>query len=179
MKRNIIGILIVVLVGLLCLNAFQARRINVQQKQYEYAINNIKSLNDTLNDQCIALQLSCDQLRYFNDSTIHELDSLRRELKIKDNKIKQLGRVKQEVYVHDTLRLMDTVFVNDFSLDTCLGDQWYQTCLSMDYPNCISVDNTMNLNTDCLLYVKRETINPPCKTWIGRLFQKKHNVYTM
>lgn len=179
MKKYIIGIIIALFCGLACLNVYQYNRYNTRQQQYEYAINNIKSLNNTLNDQCIALQLSVDQLEYFNDSTIRQLDSLRKELKIKDNRIKQLGRIKQEVYIHDTLRLKDTVFVNSFSLDTCLGDEWYQTCLSLEYPSCISVDNTMNLNTDCLLYVKRETVNPPCKTWLGRLFQKKHNVYTM
>ena len=29
------------------------------------------------------------------------------------------------------------------------------------------------------MHVTRETVNPPCKTWIGRLFQKKHNVYNV
>lgn len=179
MKKYIIIILIALICGLTCLNMYQCNRYNNEREQYEYAINNIKSLNNQLNDRCIALQLSVDQLSYFNDSTIQQLDSLRKELKIKDNKIKQLGRIQQKVYIYDTLVLQDTILQTNLSLDTCFGDQWYTICLSLQYPGCISVDNTMNLNTDCLLYVKRETVNPPCKTWIGRLFQKKHNVYTM
>ena len=179
MRKYIIGILIALLAVVTGLSTYQYYKEHNLRIDYEYAINNIKAQNRTLNQDCIALQLRIDEFQYFTDSTIHELDSMRRELKIKDDKIKQLSRTKQKVFIHDTLTLFDTIFQNDVCVDTCIGDEWYETCLSLNYPNNIEICNSVNLKTDCFLYITRETVRPPCKTWIGRLFQKKHNVYNV
>ena len=51
---------------------------------------------------------------------------MRVELGIKDNKIKQLQRLKQNIYINDTIFIYDTIFDNqDFAIDTCIGDEWY------------------------------------------------------
>ena len=131
-----------------------------------------------MNEKCIAFQYRIDQLDYVNDKSIRQLDSLRNELKIKDSKIKQMGKIREKVYITDTLTVHDTIFKDEeFVLDTTLGDKWYSNRLHMEYPNVISSTIDVTTNQSCFLHVTREPINTSCKTWIGRLFQKKHDVY--
>lgn len=96
---------------------------------------------------------------------------MRKQLGIKDKKIQQMSKVKEKIYIVDSVVIHDTIFDKpDFVLDTCLGDEWYQNCLHMAYPNEISSQININTDLSCFIHTTRETIKPPCKTWIGRLF---------
>ena len=178
MKKNI-GIIVtfILLIGLVIL---QSVRFNNKVAQYEIAVSNNKAYEaqlDVLKEESKVFQFSVEQLKHLNDSTIKELDSVRKQLGIKDKQIQQMSKVKEKVYIVDTLIINDTIFENpSFSLDTCLGDEWYQNCFHLAYPNEISSQIDINTDTDCFIHASRETINPPCKTWIARLFQKKHTV---
>lgn len=175
MKKNIIFI-IVLLAAIVC-GGLLLRSNNNLKNQYQIAVANNKAYEAQLTEQKNVFQFTVSQLNYINDSTVKELDSLRKELKIKDKQIMQMGKIKEKVYITDTLRFTDTIFKEvDFSLDTCLGDKWYTNCLHLEYPNQISSELNVTNDLSCFIYAKRETINPPCKTWIGRLFQKKHTV---
>ena len=146
-------------------------------KKYEIAEANVKAYNAQLTEQKQMFQFTVDQLQYINDSTVKELDSIRKELKIKDSKIKQMGKIKEYVYINDTIRLTDTLFKEpSLNIDTCLGDQWYTNCLHLKYPNIIGSSISVNTDLNCFIHSKREPVNTPKKTWIGRLFQKKHTV---
>lgn len=153
------------------------------EKSYNQAVQNNKAYESQLNmvnEENKAFQFTIDQLEYINDNSIRQMDSLRRELGIKDKKLKQMGKIKEYVYITDSITVHDTIFGDpEFKLDTCLGDEWYHNHLYLEYPNRIS--STIDINTDqnVLLYTTRETINPPKKTWIGRLFQRKHDVYNV
>lgn len=178
MKNTLItAMIIAALVGLLI---YQFAMLDMQQDKYNIAMQNNKayaSQIDELNNEKKAFLLTIDQLCYMNDKSINELDSMRRELKIKDKQIMQMSKIKEKIYITDTLKLIDTFFKEpNFRLDTCLGDKWYTNCLHLAYPNQISSELNVNTDLNCFIYTKRETINPPCKTWIGRLFQKKHTV---
>ena len=175
MKKNIIFIVILLAIisGVLILIHNNS---NLKNK-YQVAVANNKAYEAQLTEQKKVFQFTIDQLNYINDSTIKELDSLRKELKIKDKQIMQMGKIKERIYIVNTLKHTDTIFKEpDFSLDTCLGDKWYTNCLHLAYPNHISSELDVNTDLNCFIYAKKETINPPCKTWIGRLFQKKHTV---
>lgn len=175
MKKNIIFV-IVLLVVIVCVGML-VRSNNNLKNQYQIAIANNKAYESQLTEQKNVFQFTVNQLNYINDSTVKELDSLRKELKIKDKQIMQMGKIKEKVYITDTLRFTDTIFKEaNFSLDTCLGDKWYTNCLHLEYPNQISSELNVTNDLNCFIYTKRETINPPCKTWIGRLFQKKHTI---
>ena len=170
-------ITIFLLVGvILCLSI----RIGKLNDKYLVSVQNNKAYEaqlSTIKEENKVFQFSIEQLRYINDSTIHCLDSVRKELKIKDRQIQQMSKVRERVYIHNLIKLHDTIFKEpDFALDTCLGDQWYQNCLHLQYPNEIASSVDVNTDTDCFIHTSRETVNPPCKTWIGRLFQKKHTV---
>lgn len=183
MKTKIIIFLSIIILGLCGFGVWKTIQASNLREEYSVAVQNNKAYEDQLqvaNEQNKVFQFTVDQLQYINDSTIRQLDLLRNELKIKDNKIKQMGKIKEYVYMTDTLIMHDTIFSNqDFWLDTCLGDDWYHNHLHLEYPNKIS--STIDINTDqsVFLHTTRETINPPCKTWLGRLFQRKHDVYNV
>jgi len=73
----------------------------------------------------------------------------------------------------DTINLVDTIFEPRVNIDTILGDQWYTLQLKLKYPNQVIVAPRFTSEKMVFMYLKRETINPPKKTWLGRLFQKK------
>lgn len=176
---NIIAI-IALLVGAVI---FQSVRLDRQQDKYDTAIQNNKayvSQIDELNNEKKAFLLTIDQLCYMNDKSINELDSMRRELKIKDSKIKQMSRYKERIFIQDTVTVHDTIFAHEgFELDTTLGDKWYTNRIHLAYPNEISSEINVNTDQSVFLYTTRETIDPPRKTWLGRLFQRKHDVYNV
>lgn len=170
-------ITIFLLVGMVLLMSIRYGNLN---DKYDISVQNNKAYEvqlSTIKEENRMFQFSIEQLEYINDSAIHCLDSVRRELKIKDKQLQQMSKIKEKVYIHDSIMLHDTIFNEpDFILDTCLGDEWYQNCLHLQYPNEITSSIDVNTDTDCFIHTLRETVNSPCKTWIGRLFQKKHTV---
>lgn len=183
MKDKIIIILAVIIIELCGFGIWKTSQNSNLRDRYHAAVSNNKAYESqlsTMKEQNKVFQFTIEQLEYINDSTIKELDSVRKELKIKDSKIKQMGKIKEYVYVTDSIVTHDTIFKDkEFVLDTALGDEWYTNILHFEYPN--KILSTIGVNTDqsVFLHTTRETINPPCKTWIGRLFQRKHDVYNV
>lgn len=159
---------------------FKSIEYSKLSRKYDTAIQNNKAYEsqlDVIQDENKIFQFTIEQLEILNDKSIKELDSMRKELGIKDKKLQQMGKVKEKIYIVDSIIVHDTIFDNpNFVLDTCLGDEWYQNCLHMAYPNEISSQIDINTDLNCFIHTKRETINPPKKTWLGRLFQRKHTV---
>lgn len=159
---------------------FKSIEYSKLSRKYDTAIQNNKAYEsqlDVIQDENKIFQFTIEQLEILNDKSIKELDSMRKELGIKDKKLQQMGKVKEKIYIVDSIIVHDTIFDNpDFVLDTCIGDKWYQNCLHMAYPNEISSQIDINIDLNCFIHTKRETINPPKKTWLGRLFQRKHTV---
>ena len=176
-----IYIIIVAIIAVLILGVVvQTVRVNEKSREYEIAMQNNKAYEsqlDVIQEENKVFQFTIEQLEVLNDKSIKELDSMRKELGIKDKKIQQMSKVKEKIYIVDSIVVHDTIFDKpDFVLDTCLGDEWYQNCLHMAYPNEISSQIDINTDLSCFIHTSRETVNPPCKTWIGRLFQRKHTV---
>ena len=178
MKKSIIIIIIAaLLVGML---AFQSVRLNKAKKEYNIAVLNNKAYEsqlDLLQEENKVFQFRVEQLEWLNDSTMKELDSTRKVLGIKDKQLKQMSKIRERIYIHDSIAIHDTIFKEpNFIMDTCLGDKWYMSCLHMEYPNQISSQMSIVTDLSCFIHSNRETVNPPKKTWLGRLFQKKHTV---
>lgn len=176
-----IYIIITVIIAVLILGVVvQTVRMNEKSRQYEITMQNNKAYESQLNviqEENKVFQFTIEQLELLNDKSIRELDSARKQLGIKDKKIQQMSKVKEKIYIVDSILVHDTIFDKpDFVLDTCLGDEWYQNCLHMAYPNEISSQIDINTDLSCFIHTSRETIKPPCKTWLGRLFQRKHTV---
>lgn len=170
-----------ILVGVLIISVVvMAIYISNLNKEIEIYDNNFKALNlenDKNKEYAIAYKFSTEQLNYINDSIINELDNTRKQLNIKDKELKQLQNIKTEVHIIDSVLIRDTIFKDSFvKLDTLLGDQWYKTKVTLEYPNKISLDMTYKSDISVIASTKKEIIGTPKKCFIGRWFQKKQKV---
>lgn len=71
----------------------------------------------------------------------------------------------------------DTIFKDkSLCMDTTLHDKWYSINLKLKYPSTTIVKPSFKSEKHIVVSTKKETVNPPRKFWILRLFQKKHKV---
>lgn len=150
------------------------------EDKYKTAVANIKAYDTALSNadnHNTALELTVSQLKYFNDSVLVELNNTRKELKIKDSKLKALQYVSSAFSRTDTIVLKDTIFKSpEFKLDTILQDKWYKLTLGLKYPSQISATPEFKSEKHIIVSTKRETVNPPKKFFLLRWFQKRHTV---
>lgn len=155
-------------------NSYQNAQESLKESRNNEKAYQIENLN--LKDDSRMFMFHIEQLSYYNDSITEKLNAERKNLKIKDNQIVQLQYMLSKVQKVDTITLVDTIFTPTVDLDTTIGDKWYSLNLKLKYPSSIIVAPTFNSEKMVFMYLKKETINPPKKTWLGRLFQKKHKV---
>ena len=133
--------------------------------------------NSGLKGQNRAFQFTIEQLEYFNDSLITKMDNVRKELKIKDDNLKQMQYLLSEAQKKDTIVFRDTLFREPtLRIDTLLGDRWYQMKLGLRYPSTIITEPKFVSEKYIIVDYRKETIDPPKKCFIARWFQKKHKV---
>lgn len=172
---------IIILIGALITSTIILYSDNKELKNnLSIAISNEKAFineNTGLKDQNRAFQFTIEQLEYFNDSLMIKMNNVRKELKIKDGKLKQMQYLLAQSSKKDTIFYRDTIFKDaTINMDTVLGDKWYKLQLGLRYPNTIIVNPEFTTETNIVWSVDKETIKPPHKCWLIRLFQKKHNV---
>ena len=139
---------------------YKVLQINYEKQQLE---NNV-------------LKLKTDQFQYLNDSILQKLDSVRKILKIKDTELKYLAYQQNNFSKKDSIIFKDTFLIENTSIDTVVGDEWFATCLRVEYPNSIYLEPSIQSLQYIYIYNKREIIGKPRKTWLGRLFQRKQLV---
>ena len=175
--------LVYILLGVLILTGISMYWLyNRYQKltaEYSISIENIKAydaeLSGLTNDTKV-YKLTIEQLNYFNDSITKKMNEVRKELGIKDSKIKQMQYKLSHIEKTDSLTLPDTIFVNSFKLDTIMGDEWANNHIIMSYPNKIKITPRFKLESFLFVSAKKETIKPPKKFFLFRWFQKRHTV---
>lgn len=172
---------IIILIGALITSTIILYSDNKELKNnLSIAISNEKAFineNTGLKGQNRAFQFTIEQLEYFNDSLMIKMNNVRKELKIKDGKLKQMQYLLAQSSKKDTIFYRDTIFKDaTINMDTILGDKWYKLQLGLRYPNTIIVNPEFTTETNIVWSINKETIKPPHKCWLIRLFQKKHNV---
>lgn len=175
MKKFIIGLIVL----LVCSLIYMVHQNRTLTAKYETSIENIKAYDSQLsglNNSNKVFKLTIDQLNYFKDSILIKMNEVRKELNIKDRKIKQMQYQLSHIEKTDSIILKDTVFVESFKLDTIIGDEWANTHLIMKYPNYIKLTPKFKLESFLFVESKKETVNPPKKFFLFRWFQKKHIV---
>ena len=178
MKKYLI-ITIVVLLGIIGAGWQQLKYAN---EKWEIAEANVKAYSNELSsskNKNTALQLTVDQLSYFNDSVLKALDDTRKQLKIKDKDLKALQAIKSGFTKKDTITItqVDTLFKEPtLAIDTIIGDDWYNLQLGLKYPSTIAVKPYFKSEKYIIVSSKKETVNPPKKFFLFRWFQKKHRV---
>lgn len=156
------------------------KQVSYANQRWADAMGNVKAYSEELaaeKDKSTAYKLTIDQLEYYKDSVLMELDEVRKELGIKDKKLQAMQYVGSSFVKADTVVLKDTIFKEvDFKLDTLLGDKWCKVQLGLRYPAEIAVKPEFRSEKYIVVSSKRETINPPKKFFLLRWFQKRHTV---
>ena len=177
MKKWIIVILgYAVLIGLLLIS-FKDK--GNYEKKWKDAVSNVKAYDKLLsnsNEKNIAYKLTAEQLSYANDSILKELNDTRKKLKVKDKNLKSVQYITSTLSRVDTITLKDTIFKEPLKVDTIIGDKWYNAKIALGYPSTIIISPTFKSEKNIVASTKKETVNPPKKFWLFRLFQKKHTI---
>lgn len=181
MVKKYIRIGIVILVSLLAVNTYTLYNRNQDLKEeISVSMTNQKAFiaeNSSLKEENRAFKFTVEQLNYYNDSILQKMNDARKELKIKDDNLKQMQYLLSEATKKDTIVFGDTLFREPtLDIDTLVGDKWYQMKLGLKYPSTITTDPKFVSEKYIITSLKKETINPPKKCWLLRLFQKKHKV---
>lgn len=175
--RIVIALLIIGLIASVAVLSYQCNKL---QDDYSIAVGNEKALlqnNYKLKTQTGVLQLSVDQLTYFNDSILIKLDSVRKALKIKDQELQYLQYMSSTMEKKDSIVFVkDTIFRDKIHIDTTMTSKWYSLNLKLDYPNSVVVTPKVVSEQYVVIHADKETIKPPKKCKFLRLFQKKHKV---
>lgn len=180
LKRYACLIGVILLVVTMVALYFTLKSKKETEKRWKEAIANVKSYDNLFNgskNNDIAFLLTIDQLKYSNDSIFQELNEVRRELKIKDSKLKSLQYISSNFTKSDTIILKDTVFKDErIDIDTLLSDEWYSINVGLRYPSSITVTPKFRSEKAVIVSAKKETVNPPKRFFLFRWFQKKHIV---
>lgn len=183
--KFIIGAIIAaIIIGLGTTTAIMNNRINELNQEVAEAVTNIKAYeleNSALKDDTIEFQYTIEQLNYSKDSLNQKINKLRKELKIKDKDIKNLQYKLSENQKKDSIVFIhDTLFRESVKIDTVIRDDWSKLNLKLEYPNKVVAEYSFKNESLVTTYLKKETVDPPHKCALIRLFQrlfpKKHNV---
>lgn len=181
MVKKYIRIGVIVLTSLLAVSTyiFYNRNQNLKE-EILVSMSNQKAFiaeNSSLKGENRVFKFTVEQLNYYNDSILQKMNEVRKELKIKDKDLKQMQYLLSETTKKDTIVFRDTLFREPtLDIDTLVGDKWYQMKLGLKYPSTITTDPKFVSEKYIITSLKKETINPPKKCWLLRLFQKKHKV---
>lgn len=150
------------------------------KEELSISVSNEKAFiaeNSSLKNENRVFKFTVEQLNYYNDSILEKMNEVRKELDIKDKDLKQMQYLLSEATKKDTIVFRDTLFREPtLNIDTLIGDKWYQMRLGLKYPSTITTDPKFVSEKYIMVDYKKETINPPKKCWLLRLFQKKHKV---
>ena len=178
-KIIISSIVAAIIVGLGTTTAVMSNRINKLNCEIAEATTNIKAYeleNSALKDNTIEFQYTIEQLNYSKDSLNQKINKLRKELKIKDKDIQKLQYIVSENSKKDSVFIHDTIFREKVKVDTTMGDNWSKLHLQLEFPNIVVANYSFRNESLVTTYLKKETIDPPHKCALIRLFQKKHKV---
>ena len=176
-KYIYLGISILMVVLLVSIYALFSTKRSADKKWKE-AVENAKAYSELFSNsenKNRAFKLTIDQLKNSNDSIFQELNEARKELKVKDSKLKSLQYVSSSFSKVDTITLKgDTIFKDSHvNIDTLLSDEWYSVKVGLKYPSTVTVEPTFKIIKYIVVSAKKETINPPKRFFLFRWFQKK------
>lgn len=175
-KYIYLGISILMIVLFISIYALFSTKRSADKKWKE-AVENAKAYSELFSNsesKNRAFKLTIDQLKNSNDSIFQKLNEARKELKIKDSKLKSLQYVSSSFSKVDTITLRDTIFRDSHvNIDTLLFDDWYSVKVGLKYPSTVTVEPTFKSIKYIVVSAKKETVNPPKRFFLFRWFQKK------
>lgn len=177
MKKWILIILgYAILIGLFLVSLKGKGMYEDKWKKAEANVKAYDILLSSSNRKSTAYMLTANQLSHVNDSILKELNNTRESLKVKNKNLNSIQYITTTLSRTDTITLKDTIFKEPVNVDTLIGDRWYHAKVNLSYPSTVIVSPTFNSEKHVVVSTRKETVNPPKKWWIFRLFQKKHTV---
>ena len=152
---------------------------NSYKELYQKELQNVEAYrtdNSDLKETARQYKMTIDDLTYSNDSLDKKIVKVMNELKIKDNKVKELQYQLTQATRTDTIRLKDTIFIENTNIDTTFGDEWYNMQLKLQYPSTVITSPTFNSEQFVYIYTTKVYNSTPSKCFFIRWFQKKHTV---
>ena len=175
--------LVIALSILLCISIYIDRCRIAQNKSNEANLKAYIALNDTLISTNRMFEFKASQLNYINDSLVNQMNTIRKNIGVKDKNLKGLG------YIKSTVRIHDTVFVNrirdgdkTLSIDTVINKKWYQIEIDYKGGRCNECKDTLIVSPKIssekyvVISTSKEYVDAPKKWWLQRIFQKKEEV---
>ena len=181
--EKILIALVIALSILLCILIYIDRCRIAQNKSNEANLKAYIALNDTLSSTNRMFEFKASQLNYINDSLVNQMNTIRKNIGVKDKNLKGLG------YIKSTVRIHDTVFVNrirdgdkTLSIDTVINKKWYQIEIDYKGGRCNECKDTLIVSPKVssekyvVISTSKEYVDAPKKWWLQRIFQKKEEV---
>ena len=169
------------LIILLCAALFyfvsKCDRVANERDQYASLTKSYSRVIMDSDNERTVFRMRISDLEVTGDSLICVLDSMRRQIGIRDKRLREMHHRVTYVERTDTIYLSDSIFIS--GLDTTITDGWVSTQLKIEVPNKITHSVSVRNQTDLFVTTKRETVNPPRKFFLFRLFQRKHLVVTV
>ena len=175
--------LVIALSILLCISIYIDRCRIAQNKSNEANLKAYIALNDTLSSTNRMFEFKASQLNYINDSLVSQMNTIRKNIGVKDKNLKGLGYIKSTVRIHDTV-LVNRIRDGDktLSIDTVINKKWYQIEIDYKGSRCNECKDTLIVSPKIssekyvVISTSKEYVDAPKKWWLQRIFQKKEEV---
>ena len=175
--------LVIALSILLCISIYIDRCRIAQNKSNEANLKAYIALNDTLRSTNRMFEFKASQLNYINDSLVNQMNTIRKNIGVKDKNLKGLGYIKSTVRIHDTV-LVNRIRDGDktLSIDTVINKKWYQIEIDYKGSRCSECKDTLIVSPKIssekyvVISTSKEYVDAPKKWWLQRIFQKKEEV---
>ena len=176
-KKYIVLGIIIIISGVLSWAIISTNTSKKYKELYYKELQNVeayKNDNSQLKETAIQYQMTIDDLLYSKDSLDQKIISVMNELKIKDNKVKELQYQLTRATRTDTVRLTDTIFKENTSIDTTFGDEWYNMHLKLQYPSTVITSPTFNSEQFVYIYTQKNYVGGKSKCFFINWFKKKY-----
>lgn len=171
---------VVIILGMVLAIVYYLNETAKYKELYNKELTNVKayqSENNDLKNQSIAHIMTIDQLIASKDSSDIALKEALKKLNVKPKNVVSAGSVTSNIEKRDSIIFIhDTIFQSKVNIDTIIGDKWYKAQVGLHYPSRIDLTVSVQSVKHIVVHNKKETINPPKKFWLFRLFQRKHTV---
>lgn len=177
MRGRIMVILTVLIAGLMGTVVILLGRVGEVKRERDEAMANVKAYSESMSaasKSARVFRMTIEDLEASRDTLMMRLDSIRNAAGVKNKDLKSVHWRETVVERVDTVWLADSIFVAD--LDTTLDDGWVKTRLTVEHPDKVAVSVKVRNETTLIVRSRRETVKPPRRFWLFRLFQRKHTV---
>lgn len=131
--------------------------------------------NDSLKNKSIQFSYTISELNHSKDSLVKEMVALKKDLKVKDKQLASLAYLQSIANIKDTVRLIDTVFVEGTKIDTTVRNEWYTIGLHLEYPHMVGLNIKVPSEKYIVSSYKKVLLNPSdCK--VRNWFKKKSKI---